>query len=190
MKRVTMLLGLVWAAGISLAHAQSMGEPSSHLSFNGVSIDGTLSGYVSKMEQKGFTKVNSVDGYALLQGDYETYKNCYVAVETLRDKDVVSKIAVMLPPSDTWSDLSSNYFSLKYLLDESYGTPSDQVENFHGVTPVDDDARMEKVKSGKSNYYTTYETPHGSIQLSIERDHKLRCFVRLAYYDGVNGEEM
>src|SRR5690242_17212449 len=176
MKRVIMLLGLVLSVGTSWAQVQSQ-----HLSFNGVSIEGTLSTYVSRMEQNGFTKVDAQDGYALLRGNYAGYKDCFVFVETLKQQDVVSKIAVALPSSDTWSSLSSDYFSLNAMLTDKYGSPADHAEKFLGVAPVDDNAKMEKVKAGKSDYFTTYETPYGSIQLSIERDSKQRCFVRLAY---------
>jgi hypothetical protein len=64
------------------------------------------------------------------------------------------------------------------------------VEKFKGGAPADDNSKMEAVKKNGSDYYTTYETPKGTIQLSIEHDSSLRCFVQLAYYDKINSEGM
>jgi hypothetical protein len=112
---------LVLAPPLSFAQGLEHAGTSSHLAFNGVSIDGTLSAYVAKMKTVGFTQIDSQDGYALLRGDFGSYKECDVAVETLKDKDVVSKLAVIFPACDTWSSLSSNYFSMKEKLTKEYG---------------------------------------------------------------------
>lgn len=188
--RSVILVILVLAATTSLAQVQSKAGSAGHLTFLGVPIDGSLNAFVSKMEKNGFTKVDSEEGYALLVGEYASRKGSSVAVETLKQEDVVSKIAVMFPPCDTWSSLSSDYFSLKAMLTENYGNPSDHVERFRGALPADDNSKLDKVKSNNSEYYTTYETPHGSIQLSIEHDKAQKCFVQLAYYDKINGGDM
>jgi hypothetical protein len=187
MKRTISFMILVLAVPISFAQAQGT---SSHLAFNGVSIDGPLSAYISKMEKAGYKVIESQGGYALLRGDFGPYKNVDVDVETLKQKDVVSKIAVIFPVCDTWSCLSSNYFTMKEKLTAEYGRPSDYAEKFKGTTPGDDNAKMEAVKTNSSDYYTTYETPKGTVQLSIEHDGSLKCFVQLAYYDKTNSEGM
>jgi hypothetical protein len=101
-----------------------------HLSFKGVPIDGKLVDYVSKMKQSGFTHLQTEDGTAYLNGDFAGYKDCYVGVSTLKQKDLVYKIAVVFSEKDTWSVLSTNYFDLKQMLTEKYGEPSDVVEKF------------------------------------------------------------
>jgi hypothetical protein len=123
----------------------------------------------------------------MLKGDFASYKNCIVVVGTLKQKDLVSKITVMFPPCDTWSSLSSDYFSLKEMLTEKYGKPSDSTEKFDGMEPTDDNSRMYDVKFDKCKYYTTYETGKGSIQLSIEHNGVVSCFALLSYYDKING---
>ena len=190
MRRIIIFVVLVLAATISYAQTQLKAGSRAHLTFMEIPIDGSLSAFVSKMEKNGFTKVGSEDGYALLVGEYASRKNSMVAIETLKQEDVVSKIAVMFTPWDTWSALSNDYYSLKSSLTEKYGTPSDHAEKFHIATPADDIAKMNKVKSGDSEYYTTFETPGGSIQLSIEHDRGQKCFVQLAFYDKINGEDM
>jgi hypothetical protein len=47
--------------------------PSSHLTFKGVPIDGTLNEYVTKMKQNGFTLTSTEDGVAMLKGDFAAY---------------------------------------------------------------------------------------------------------------------
>ncbi len=126
MKKIITSLIIAFIAMNSFAQIQS----SAHLTFKGVPIDGTLNEYVSKMKQNGFTHTGTEDGVAMLTGDFAAYKNCIVGVATLKQKDLVSKITVIFPECDTWSFLSSNYFSLKEMLTEKYGKPSDCVEKF------------------------------------------------------------
>ncbi len=164
-------------------------QESEHLSFKGVPIDGTLNEYVSKMKKSGFTLIGTEDGVAMLKGDFAAYKGCFIGAATLKQKDLVSKITVIFPASDTWSSLSSNYYSLKELLTEKYGKPSEIVEEFDTYSkPDDDNDRMYAVKMDNCKYYTTYELENGSIQLSIDHGSAISCFVRLTYYDKTNSE--
>jgi hypothetical protein len=184
MKKIITSLILAFVAMSSFAQIQS----STHLTFKGVPIDGTLNEYVSKMKQTGFTHTATEDGVAMLTGDFAAYKNCIVGVATLKQKDLVSKITVIFPESDTWSLLSSNYFSLKEMLTEKYGKPSECVEKFQSnYGPDDDNSKMHEVIMNRCKYYTTYETEKGSIQLSIENN-DMTSHVMLAYYDKINSE--
>ena len=184
MKKIIISLIFVLAATVSFAQTQS----SPHLSFKGVPIDGTLNEYVAKMKQNGFTHIGTEDGVAMLRGDFAGFKDCIVGVTTLKQKDLVSKITVIFPERDTWSFLSSNYFSLKEMLTEKYGKPSECVEKFDTYSqPKDDGSKMIQVKLDKCKYYTIYETEKGSIELSIHGDVS-SCFVRLSYFDKINGE--
>lgn len=184
MKKVILLLvSALMALGV---YAQS--NNSAHLTFKGVPIDGTLNEYVAKMGQKGFTHIGTEDGIAVLQGDFAAYKNCMVTVSTLKKKDVVSTIAVIFPERDTWSGLAGNYFALKEMLTEKYGTYSECVEKFDTYSePSDDRDRMYHVKSDRCKYYTIFETPKGSIELSISHDDVTSCYVVLIYRDKING---
>ncbi len=188
MKNTIVSLIFVITTIVSLAQAQVNNEASDHLSFKGVPIDGTLREYTLKMEKNGFTQMGTQDGVSILKGDFASYKNCVIGVATLKQKDLVSKITVIFPEQDTWSTLSSNYYSLQEMLTEKYGEPSDFVERFDGSEPRDDNSKMYEVKFDNCKYYTTYETKKGTIQLSIEHDGVTRCYVRLAYYDKINSE--
>ncbi len=189
MKKIIVIAFVLLNVGIAFAQTPVSADSSPHLTFKGVPIDGTLSEYVLKMKNSGFTHIGTEDGVAMLKGDFASYKNCTVGVATLKQKDLVSKITVIFPEYDTWSLLSSNYFSLKEMLTEKYGEPSECVEKFDTYSePRDDGDRMHAVKMDNCKYYTTYETDKGSIQLSIEHDGVNSCFVILAYYDKINGD--
>lgn len=183
------LLSLILVLTTLLSFAQT----SDHLTFKGVPIDGTLEEYVSKMKKSGFSHLGTEDGTALLNGEFAGYKNCYVGVSTLKQKDLVHKIAVIFPDKDTWSTLSGNYFNLKRMLTEKYGKPSDVVEKFDVPSysqPRDDQDKMYKVKFDNCKYYSIWETDKGEIQLSIDHNGVTNCFVKLAYFDKINSEKI
>jgi len=174
---------------ISMSFAQNMADSIEHMNFKGVPIDGTLNDYVLKMKNSGFTLVGIENGIALLEGDFAGYKGCFVGVSTLIQKDLVSKVTVVFPESNTWSTLSSDYFNLKELLTEKYGVPFNIVEKFDTRSePSDDGDRMYAVKFDNCKFYTTYETKKGSIQLSIDHESISSCYVRLSYFDNENSE--
>jgi len=184
----TIFTTLFFTLTVITTFAQVNPDTSNHMTFKGVPIDGTLNEYISKMKKSGFTHIGTENGIAMFKGDFAAYKNCIIGVSSLKQKDLVSKITVIFPEQETWSSLSSNYFYLKELLTEKYGEPSESVEEFDGLKPIDDNDKMYQVGFDNCKYYTTYETEKGSIQLSIDHDGVIRCFVRLSYFDKINGE--
>lgn len=187
MRRLFSLLFLTITALTS--YAQTKTDTSAHLTFKGVPLDGTLDQYVVKMKQNGFKHISTNDGIAMLQGDFAGYKDCYVGVSTLKQKDLVYKIGVLFPEKETWSTLSGNYFDLKQLLTEKYGKPSDVVEKFDTrIEPRDDRSKMYEVQFDRCKYYSVWTTDKGEIQLSIDHNSVTSCFVKLAYFDKINGE--
>lgn len=183
----TFFLTLIFTLTTMLTFAQK----SEHLTFKGVPIEGTLNEFVSKMKQNGFTHLGTEDGTAILNGDFAGYKDCYVGVSTLKQNDLVHKIAVIFPDNDTWSTLSGNYFDLKKMLTEKYGEPSDVVEKFDTYwQPRDDKSRMYQVGMDRCKYYSIWQTDKGEIQLSIDHNSVTSCFVKLAYFDKINSDKI
>ena len=183
MKTKIILLFLAHLTICSFTYSQS----SEHLVFKGVPIDGTLKEYVAKMVQNGFTNLGTKDETALLNGDFAGYKNCNLSVSTLKQKDLVYKIAVTFPKKDTWSTLSGNYLDLKEMLSEKYGNPTDVVEKFDTYSqPLDDNDRMHRVQFDNCKYSSLWKTDKGEIKLSIQHDNALRCFIQLTYTDKIN----
>lgn len=182
------LIALYLSLTICNSFAQTNADSSRHLTFKGVPLDGTLDQYVSKMKQSGFKHLSTEDGVAMLQGDFAGYKDCHVGVSTVKQKDLVYKIGVLFPEKETWSTLSGNYFDLKQMLTEKYGNPSDVVEKFDRQSePRDDNSKMYEVKFDRCKYYSIWKTDKGEIQLSIDHNDVTSCFVKLAYFDKING---
>lgn len=168
--------------------AQTKTDTSAHLTFKGIPLDGTINQYVAKMQQNGFKHISTNDGVAMLIGDFAGYKGCYVGVSTLEQKDLVYKVIVLFPEKETWSSLSGNYFDLKEMLTEKYGKPSFVIEKFDTRTePKDDSNKMHEVKFDRCKYYSIWKIDKGDIELSIDHDGVTSCFVRLAYFDKING---
>ena len=187
----TVLTTLFCVIITATSFAQSNTDTTEHMKFKGVPIDGTLNEFVSKMKQSGFTLIEIKDGVAILKGDFAAYKDCLIGVATLKGKDLVSKITVIFPTRETWSTLASNYFSLKELLTEKYGEPSEIVEKFDtDFEPDDDNSKMHEVGMNRCKYYTTYELNNGSIQLSIKNDGFSKSFVVLSYFDKINTKKI
>lgn len=185
MKANILLSFLTFLLICNITYSQS----SEHLVFKGVPIDGTLNEYVTKMKQEGFTHLVTEEGVALLSGDFAGYKDCTIGVSILKQKDLVYKIGVLFPERETWSTLSGNYFDLKDMLTEKYGKPSDVIEKFDVSSysqPRDDNDKMYKVKFDNCKYNSIWKTEKGEIQLSIEHESVIRCYVRLAYFDKIN----
>ena len=101
-----------------------------HLSFKGVPINGTLKEYTDAMVKAGFHYELTQNGVSLLTGDFAGYKNCTIGVSTLKNCDVVSHIAVIFPNKETWSAVLNDYETLKSMLTQKYGYPSDSKEKF------------------------------------------------------------
>jgi hypothetical protein len=181
-----LLLVLIVACFAINSWAQN--EKSEHLNFKGVPIDGKLSDYVLKMQKSGFTNLGIENGVAYLKGDFAGYKECVVGVSTLKQKDLVSKISVTFPEQENWSALSNDYFSLKEMLTEKYGKPSENVEMFQSrIQPEDDPSKMHEVMFDKCKYYSIFITDKGRIELSIFGSID-SSYVLLTYYDKINSE--
>jgi len=141
------------------------------------------------MKQSGFKLISSDNGITTLQGEFAGFKDCIIGIPTLNNKDLVAIVAIIFPEQKTWSMLSSNYFSLKKLLTEKYGEPSECVEKFESeLMASDDNGKMMEVGLDNCKYFTIYEIVKGSIELSIEHNGLISGFVLLKYIDKINGE--
>lgn len=157
-----------------------------HLTFKGVPIDGTLKNFVRRMEKAGFYHDGDKGEAAMLTGDFAGYKGCTVTVSTLDQKDLVCHITVWFPQRETWGDLSGDYFSLKKLLTQKYGTPSACTEKFQNTFLDDDGSKFRHVKFDECKYSTTFKSSKGTIILSIAHQGIDDCYVELRYFDKIN----
>lgn len=182
-KHITLFIACLMFAGNIFAQQ--------HLSFKGVPINGTLKEYTDAMVKAGFHYEITQDGTALLTGDFAGYKGCTVGVSTLKNLDVVSRIAVLFPNKDTWSAVLGDYEHLKAMLTEKYGTPSDSQEKFTNHVGDNNGLIMYALKDDEYVWYTTFTTELGDIELSIMAGTKSHtAMVRLSYYDKANSEKV
>ncbi len=164
-----------------------------HLSFKGVPINGTLQEYTNAMVKAGFHYERTQDGLSILTGDFAGYKGCTIVVSTLKNLDVVSRIAVLFPDRDTWTSVLNDYQSLKSMLTEKYGYPSDSKEKFdrYDGNNYDNTAVMYALEEGEYEWYTVFSTELGEIELSIVSGEKSStASVCLRYIDKANSEKV
>lgn len=161
-----------------------------HLTFKDIPIDGNLNTFISKLKQIGFTHLETEDNLAMFSGDFAGFKNCGIGVSTLSNKDLVHKIFVIFPVKKTWSSLYGNYYDLKQMLADKYGTPSIVSEEFESSPqPDNDDSKMYAVKFDKCKFKSVWLTNKGEIQLLIDHNDVISCYVTLAYFDKINSEK-
>ena len=72
-----------------------------------------------------------------------------VYVETLDNRDLVSRIIVEFPKQERWEELFGNYKNLKSMLMEKYGNFSSCVERFQNSYIRTDEDRMRAVHMGE-----------------------------------------
>jgi len=182
MKRIIFLTVFLLISLASFAQT-----PTEHLTFKGVPIDGTLSEFVTKMKNAGFSHIGTKDGVALLSGNFAGYRDCAIGVHASKETKTINTVAVIFPERDNWSSLEDNYESLKSMLTQKYGEPANCVEKFQTYTqPNSDNDKLYHLKMDRCTYYTTFETPNGNIELSLKNNNSIHCFVILQYWDKIN----
>lgn len=161
-----------------------------HLSFKGVPINGTLKQYTAAMVKAGFKSEGTQDGLSLLSGDFAGFKNCYVGVSTLKNCDVVNRIAVLFPEKETWASLIGDYEHLKSLLTTKYGEPELCREYFTGYAgKTDSDGiKMSALRNEELEWFTVFRTDLGDIELTVVSGNYGKGMVKLSYFDKKNTE--
>lgn len=200
MKQLTTMLLILMSVGLAGCAKDSCTEKkkpkqersitdNKHLTFKGVPIDGPLNEYVTKMEAAGFSYLGTLDGTAILHGDFAGFKRCTIAVLTLKNSDIVNTIEVSFPEKDDWSSLEENYQLLKKMLTEKYGKPSETVEEFHGYShPNENFMKLHDLQMDRCTYKTVFNTAKGDIEFSLAHKDVTSCFVKLRYWDKINTE--
>ena len=186
-------------------------DDGTHLIFNNVPINGSLKNYVAQMEKKNFriyvehdmfdlegdeetkeqkeqkeqkAKLEAYkEGKATMVGDFADFKQCRLYVETLANKDLVYKIQVEFKYTSEWEKKKENYFHLKQLLTQKYGTPTSCTEKLKPESMEDYDINNSFHK-GRSKYETIYKTDKGDITLYINKNSR----IILEYLDKKNSE--
>lgn len=185
MKKYFLILAVFLLSSISYSQ-----EASNHLKFKGIPIDGSLSEFTSKMKAKGFEYIGTEDGMAVFSGEFAGYKQCYIIAKSLKSTNKVSQVAVAFGDYDTWSRLHNSYATLKSMLTQKYGSPTEEIEKFESTfEPTDDNDKLHEVQFNRCKYISLWENENGDIELSI--DHlKSDCIVQLIYIDKANHNDV
>ena len=88
-----------------------------------------------------------------------------------------------LPKSNSWEELSLEYYYLKSLLIEKYGNPSDVSEYFEGGEPAVGPLKVINIELGLCHYSSRFTIPGGTANLLIGYMND-SCLVFLYYHDG------
>ena len=165
-------------------------ETTEHLTFMGVPIDGPRESFVSKLEAKG-CKIEFIDKRTtILSGNFFGYGDCVIAVHSLAYQNLVCGTVVVFPTKNKWSQLYSNYASVKNGLIRKYGIPSECTEKFTGrYEPTSDSEKIYFVHHDRCNYSTSFTTKNGSITVSISCLHDNEANVLIGYYDKINAKK-
>ena len=163
----------------------------SHLTFKGVPIDGSLNEYVNKMKTAGFTHVITEDGIALMKGDFAGYKNCTIGVQTLKPRNLVHEITVIFPQQDEWSRLEGDYIKIKEMLSTKYGAPAKSKEEFVNTPSYmdtnRDDHKMHELRDGRCEYYSVFRLENGRITQELrDTGYPYEAHIQLWYTDKAN----
>ena len=99
----------------------------SHMLFKGIPIDGPISSFVGKLEQKGYTMVKKYDDGYIMKGIF-TGKDAYIYIlNTPKTKTVWKVVASIVQDNPTWDSLKKTYLEYKQNFINKYGEP---VDNF------------------------------------------------------------
>ena len=184
-------LVLVLFAALCICGARAQSD-ASHLTFMGIPIDGPLNAFVKKLQQKGLSYKFTNDNIAYLNGTFSAYKDCLIGVVAAKPQDHVCTVGVIFSEQDSWSNLSSMYFTLKDMLTQKYGKPANHQETFQAYSqPNDDQMKMLYVHTDKCKYATLFETKNGDIKLYISKadSYGYGCVI-LLYFDRKNQQEV
>ena len=165
-----------------------MNAQTEHLTFKGVPVDGSLSEFVAKMKNVGFSYFGENDGIAIMKGDFAGYRECEIFVLPYKPTQKVSMVVVLFAAEDNWGGLERQYNSLKTMLTLKYGEPAEVVEEFQGYQPDTNNSKMHKLTMDQCAWGSLFSTQAGDIELSIAKQDYITGRVTLLYRDRINTE--
>ena len=158
-----------------------------HLSFKGISIEGSLASFCEKLHTKGFKSVDSDNKFALLTGEFIGHE-VTVGVSSIEDGKNVVSVIVFFEPSNQWNSLTTYYTNFKNLYTRKYGKPIVSNENNPAQTNDNTELMME-VYQGTVDYNSIWEIYGGTIQLTITTvPNEYKAFVTIVYTNSQNFE--
>lgn len=167
---------------ITLLVLPLLGMTQNHLTFLGVEIDGSMTSFVEKMKEKGFTFDSESDRITTMKGLF-TNKSVDLYIVSTPTTKKVYRVAVVYPEKTSWSSIKSEYNDLKNAYKKKYTLDKDY--NFF-LTPYyeGDGYEMQAVRLDKCKYISFFKTERGDIMIEIS---KFEC-IKIVYEDDLNSQ--
>lgn len=182
MKRISVTLMLLVAVICAMAQE--------HLLFKGIPIEGSMTTFCQKLEDKGFVSVGSDNDVMMFRGDFTGREANVNVIATDKGKNVFS-VVVFFEPSGEWNTLVNTYNYYKNLYTRKYGDPEHSEESNPAYSNTNTSLMLE-VFQGTVVYESMWNVTGGDILLSIEKytaaayEHK--GIVIITYRDSQNNE--
>lgn len=179
MKKILFIAFLIATTFLS-ASAQTT---SGHLLFKGIPIDGKISPFVTKLQQKGFEIRNITDSDKILFDGKLSGEDVILRVDATPTSHTVYCVFVFFQPREKWADLELFYNNLTSSYINKYGEPFVSKHEFQ--SPYDNPSstsQMFAVEEGKCNYSSSFNAEHGIIDVDISNLKRVRAI----YTDAAN----
>lgn len=154
---------------------------STHFTFKGIPIDGSLNHFVDELKKLNFAVIKSSNVDAILTGKF-TGQEVHVLVQA--SSKAVYSVTVMFESQPSWKAIKTQYENVKYNLIEKYGQPKETVEKFDAPYDKVEGLEFLALSDDKCTYMTQFATPtgNGMIRLSISSEANLV----INYVDSIN----
>lgn len=165
--------------------ANSNAQQNPHLEFMGSPIDGSISSFVEKLEQKCFTKEKVEDNVVTMSGKF-VGKNCELYVMCTPVSKIATKVSLYLPKDESLCSLKADYKKYKEMYTTKYGEPRNSFDFFSSPYYEGDGYETQTLRKEKCHYAAYWGVPGGSLAVSISEF----CQIQFVYEDWVNFEIM
>ncbi|CUQ22437.1 hypothetical protein [Bacteroides thetaiotaomicron] len=183
MKKIILLISMLTLL-LGGTHAQEQDNSLGlHLDFKGVALDGTLSSFMKKLQEKGFIKEKDLgNDAAIMKGEFAN-ESVTLYILASQDSKTVWKVCAEFPKTASWSSLKMKYFDFKELYTKKYGEPQ-SYEFFSKPYYEGDGYEQLALSKEKCTYSSYFKTKEGYISVEIN---KYSC-IEISYEDAINNE--
>ena len=158
-----------------------------HLTFKGVSIDGTTSNFVKELETKGFVKVGVQDGSAILTGKFAGRDATVFTYSSPKSKNVY-RVCAMYEAGSKWSMVENVYNDVKDMLTQKYGEPTSVTESANGYTNEYTDL-LHELHMDRLTWQSMWSVDKGIIYVKVAHDYSIGNVVIVGYEDKANSQD-
>lgn len=159
-----------------------------HLSFKGIPLEGNITAFCQKLEEKGYCLIGRDSNTYLLNGNF-TGKDAIIGVTTTDNGENVYGVTVIFDSTKEWNTLVKTYNYYKELYHKKYGKLSFTKESNTASVPSNV-FLMDNLCQGIAEYYSNWVTTGGEITLSINKSptKDYEGVVMITYRDTLNSE--